>query len=110
MEKPAKGVPGVGEEVVEDGAPFSGAQLEEQHRVFLADGELAEGRFLRCFRRVVVLKINADDLVALEAKVALVLREGDRHLLLIVGVDHVQLCVAVGLHLHEFPGESHGLE
>ena len=93
-----KGVPGVGEEVVEDGAPFSVAHLEEQHRVILADGELAEGGFLRRFRVVVVLEINADDLVALEAEVALVLREGDRHLLLVVGVDDVQLGVAVRLH------------
>lgn len=102
-----KGVPGVSEEVVEDGAPFSGAQLEEQHRVILADGELAEGGFLRRFRLVVVLEINVDDLVALEAEVALVLREGDRHLHLIVGVDDVQLGVAVGLHALVLIGGRH---
>ena len=68
--------------------------------MFLADGELAEGGFLRRFRLVVVLEINVDDLVALEAEVALVLREGegDRHLLLVVGVDDVQLGVVVRLH------------
>ena len=66
--------------------------------MFLADGELVEGGFLHLFRLVVVLEINADDLVALEAEVALVLREGDRHLLLVVGVDDVQLGVAVRLH------------
>ena len=93
-----KGLPGVGEEFVKEGAPFSVAHLEEQHRVILADGELAEGGFLRRFRVFVVLEINADDLVALEAEVVLVLREGDRHLLLVVGVDDVQLGVAVRLH------------
>ena len=36
--------------------------------------------------------------MALEAEVALVLHEGDRHLLLVVGVDDVQLGVVVGLH------------
>ena len=65
------------------------------------------GRFLRCFRLVVVLEINADDLVALEAEVSLVLREGDRHLLLVVGVDDVQLGVAVGLHVLVLVGERH---
>ena len=44
--------------------------------MILADGELAKGGFLRRFRVVVVLEINADDLVALEAEVALVLLEG----------------------------------
>ena len=39
--------------------------------MFLADGELVEGGFPRRFRLVVVLEINADDLVALEAEVAL---------------------------------------
>ena len=38
---------------------------------------------------------------------ALVLREGDRHLLLVVGVDDVQLGVAVGLHFLELVGERH---
>ena len=66
--------------------------------MILDDGELAEGGFLRSFSVIVVLEINADDLVALEAEVALVLREGDRHLLLVVGVDGVQLGVAVRLH------------
>ena len=59
------------------------------------------------FRVVVVLEINADDLVVLEAEVALVLREGDRHLLLVVGVDDVQLGVAVGLHVLVLIGERH---
>ena len=76
--------------------------------MFLADGELAEGGFLRGFRLVVVLEINADDLVALEAEVALVLREGARHLLVVVGVDDVQLGVAVGLHALVLVGERHG--
>lgn len=67
-------------------------------QVILADGELAQGGFLRRFRVVVVLEINADDLVALEAEVALVLCEGHRHLLLVVIVDDVQLGVAVCLH------------
>ena len=57
--------------------------------MILADGELAEGGFLRRFRVVVVLEINADDIVALEVEVALVLHEGDRHLLLVIGVDDV---------------------
>ena len=75
--------------------------------MFLADGELAEGGFLHRFRLVVVLEINADDLVALEAEVALVLREGGRHLL-VIGVDDVQLGVAVGLHALVLVGERHG--
>ena len=36
--------------------------------------------------------------MALEAEVALILREGDLHLLLVVGVDDVQLGVAMRLH------------
>ena len=76
--------------------------------MILADGELVEGGFLCRFRVVVVLEINADDLVVLEAEVALVLCEGDRHLLLVVGVDDVQLGVAVGLHALVLVGERHG--
>ena len=66
--------------------------------MILADGELVEGGFLRRFRLVVVLEINANDLVVLEAEVALVLCEGDRDLLLVVDVDDMQLGVSVGLH------------
>ena len=81
--------------------------MMQNGHISLADGELAEGGFLHRFRLVVVLEINADDLVALEAEVALVLREGDRHLLLVVGVDDVQLGVAVGLHVLVLVGERH---
>ena len=38
---------------------------------------------------------------------ALVLREGDRHLLLVVGVDDVQLGVAAGLHALVLVDECH---
>ena len=78
--------------------------------MILADGELDEGGFLIFAMVVGVLHINSDDLVALELEVSLVLLDGGRRLVQVVGVDHVQLGVAVGLHLHEFPGESHGLE
>ena len=66
--------------------------------MILADGVLAEGGFLRRVRLVAVLEINADDLVALETEVALVLHEGDCHLLIVLCVDDVQLGVAVCLH------------
>ena len=78
--------------------------------MILADGELDEGGFLIFAMVVGVLHINPDDLVALEFEVSLVLLDGGRCLVQVVGVNHVQLGVSVGLHLHEFPGESHGLE
>ena len=106
----SKRVPGVGEEVVEPGAVLvGGAQLKEQHRMILADGELDEGWFLIFANVVGVLHINSDDLVALEFEVSLVLLDDGGRLVQLVGVDHLQLGVAVGLHL-EFLGESHGLE
>jgi len=43
-------------------------------------------------------QINPDDLVALEPEVVLVLLEEGLHLLLVIGVDDVQLGVAVRLH------------
>ena len=78
--------------------------------MILADGELDEGWFLIFANVVGVLHINSDDLVVLEFEVSLVLLDDGGRLVQLVGVDHLQLGVAVGLHLHEFPGESHGLE
>ena len=78
--------------------------------MILADGELDEGWFLIFANVVGVLHINSDDLVALEFEVSLILLDGGRRLMQVIGVDHVQLGVAVGLHLHEFLDESYGLE
>ena len=78
--------------------------------MILADGELDEGGFLIFANVVGVIHINSDDLVVLELEVSLVLLDGGRRLMQVIGVDHVQLGVAVGLHLHEFLDESHGLE
>ena len=78
--------------------------------MILADGELDEGGFLIFAMVVGLLHINSDALVAIELEVSLVLLDGGRRLVQVVGVDHVQLGVAMGLHLHEFPSESHGLE
>ena len=83
--------------------------MKEQHRMILSDGDLDEGWFLILANIVGVLHINSDDLVALEFEVSLVLLDDGGRLVQLVGVDHLQLGVAVGLHL-EFLGESHGLE
>ena len=62
--------------------------------MILANGELDEGGFLIFAMVIGVLHINSDDLVALELEVLLVLLDGGRRLVQVVGVDHVQLCVA----------------
>ena len=77
--------------------------------MILADGELDEGWFLILANVIGVLHINSDDLVALEFEVSLILLDDGGRLVQLVGVDHLQLGVAVGLHL-KFLGESHGLE
>ena len=76
-----KRVPGVREEAVELGPVLVGrAQLEEQHRMILADEELDQGWFLILANVVGVLHINSDDLVAHEFEVSLVLLDGGRRL------------------------------